>query len=393
MMQLLQQVTIPRAVGTEGNNRVIKLQEKMLGESGYTIKSMPFLCKVWDTAYSWIEWENKELEIRVSPYSKGFIGEGVARIANTLEELTELSCENTILFLAGELAKEPLQPKNYPFYFPKEHEIMINLLEEKKPAAIIAVTGKHPMCGLNPYPLFEDGNFQIPSGYVSVSNLKKIKENIIGKNVSVHITSNCIETKSKQIIANKSVKKPTGKIVICGHMDSKNHTQGALDNATGVVALLKTAERLKLKNYDVDIVPFNTEEYYGANGELIYLEEVKNENEKIDLLINIDSVGHIGSKAAVSLYHIPELLKTHITDIIRKRKNMQTGESWYAGDHAAFSFLGVPCLAITSSDIGEGGLDCTHTMEDTLQTVDEKLLVETVSFIEELLNVVDASCL
>ena len=84
---------------------------------------------------------------------------------------------------------------------------MINLLEEKKPAAIIAVTGKHPMCGLNPYPLFEDGNFQIPSGYVSVSNLKKIKETIIGKNVSVHITSNCIETKSKQIIANKSVKK------------------------------------------------------------------------------------------------------------------------------------------------------------------------------------------
>lgn len=389
MMQLLEQIAIPRAVGTEENNKIMELQEEMLQKSGYTIKSMPFSCKVWNAAYSWIEWNHKKQEIRVSPYSDGFSGEGIVQIADTLENLKKLNCEGTILFITGELTKEPLQPKDYPFYYPEEHKTIINLLEEKNPLAIIAVTGKHPMCGLNPYPLFEDGNFKIPSGYMSVKEFQNIEESIIGKRVVVHIISSCIETKSKQICANKPVEKSLGKIVVCGHMDSKNHTQGALDNATGMVTLLKTAERLHMKNYDMDIVPFNTEEYYGANGELLYIEEIKHNNEKINLLINIDSVGHTGSKVAVSLYNMPEVIKEHITDIIGMRENVQIGEEWYAGDHVAFAFLGVPCIAITSSDMGEGGLDCTHTMEDTIQTVDENLLFETVSFIEELLEIED----
>lgn len=169
-------------------------------------------------------------------------------------------------------------------------------------------------------------------------------------------------------------------------MDTKNDTQGALDNASGIAVLLKTAEKLRLENYNVDIVPFNTEEYYGGNGELLYLSELQKKDENIILFINIDSVGHVGSKVEVSLYNIPDTLKNHIDETIEERSAVQLGEAWYAGDHAVFAFQGVPCLAIASSDMWEGGLDHTHTTEDTIQTVDAGILDEAVSYIDELLR-------
>ena len=386
MLQLLKKLAIPRAVGTKGNNEIIQFLREFFEKSGYTVKSMPFTCKVWEESASAIEWENRKLKIRVSPYSKSFCGEGMIRIVETMDELSELECKDTILLLTGELSKEPLQPKDYPFYYPDEHKNLIDLLEQKKPLAIIAATDKHPMCGLDPYPLFEDGNFLIPSAYISENDYAKIRDEINGKRVRVCISSECAETESEQIYASKTVPNAKGKIVICAHMDSKNHTQGALDNASGIATMLKLAETLHVTDYDIDMVPFNCEEYYGANGELLYIDEITKNQDDIKLLINIDSVGHVGADVASSFYNVSEELTNRITQIINRREHTQLGMEWYAGDHAVFAFQGVACIAITSSDIAEGGLDCTHTMEDEIQTVDVKRLEDAASFVEELVS-------
>lgn len=386
MLQLLKKLAIPRAVGTKGNNEIIQFLREFFEKSGYTVKSMPFTCTVWEESASAIEWENRKLKIRVSPYSKSFCGEGMIKIVETMDELSELECKDTILLLTGELSKEPLQPKDYPFYYPDEHKNLIDLLEQKKPLAIIAATGKHPMCGLDPYPLFEDGNFLIPSAYISENDYAKSRDEINGKRVRVCISSECAETESEQIYASKTVPNAKGKIVICAHMDSKNHTQGALDNASGIATMLKLAETLHVTDYDIDMVPFNCEEYYGANGELLYIDEIAKNQDDIKLLINIDSVGHVGSDVASSFYNVSEELTNRITQIIIRREHTQLGMEWYAGDHAVFAFQGVACIAITSSDIAEGGLDCTHTMEDEIQTVDVKRLEDAASFVEELVS-------
>ena len=384
--QLLDRIAIPRAVGTEGNNNIIEYLNRYFENNRYTMKRMPFSCMVWDAAESYMEWEDRKQLIMASPYAKGFHGEGTVQVVDTLEQLQSISCEASILILTGSMASEPLQPKDYPFYYPDEHKRIIDLLEEKNPLAIIAVTGKHPMCGLNPYPLFEDGNFHIPSAYLSPDDFSKIEEKVAGKCVKVHLASTCEEAASEQIVATKSVTNASGKIVICAHMDSKNDTTGALDNASGIVTALKLTERLQLENYDLDIVPFNSEEYYGANGELLYLEELRKNEDDIKLLINIDSVGHIGSKVEASLYNVSDDLQRTIAEIVEKREDIRLGEAWYAGDHAVFAFQGVCCIAIGSSDMWEGGLDGTHTRKDTVQTVDEKLLLETVDFIEEVVT-------
>ena len=135
-----------------------------------------------------------------------------------------MNCKNKILILTQELAKEPLQPKDYPFYYPEEHKQLINLLEEKSPLAIIAVTGKHSMCGLDPFPLFEDGNFLIPSAYINEEVFKEVKKLYNKKICSLVINSKKILKDSRQIIATKKSKSSRGKIVICAHMDTKYNT-------------------------------------------------------------------------------------------------------------------------------------------------------------------------
>lgn len=87
-------------------------------------------------------------------------------------------------------------------------------------------------------------------------------------------------------------------------MDSKYNTDAALDNASGVVTMLLAAKGITTDKYNIDIIPFNSEEYYDPQGELIYLEEIKKSGKEILLLINIDTVAHTGSKNAVASFNI-----------------------------------------------------------------------------------------
>lgn len=74
------------------------------------------------------------------------------------------------------ITKAPLSPKDYPFYYPDEHKNIITLLEQKQPAAIIAVTGPTTLNGKDPFPLFEDGNFLIPSASINRIMYKTIED-------------------------------------------------------------------------------------------------------------------------------------------------------------------------------------------------------------------------
>ena len=106
-----------------------------------------------------------------------------------------------------------------------------------------------------------------------------------------------IQTKNKQqnsyqLVAQRRNKSNHGKIIVCAHMDTKYHTQGALDNAVGVAVLLEAAERLVNSNYNIDIVPFNGEEYYEASGEVEYLKYMNSGKDRVSLVIM--RLSHLG---------------------------------------------------------------------------------------------------
>lgn len=381
----MKKIIIERPVGSLNNEKVLNYLEKELNEMGFNINSLFFKCKLWESDKSYLSIDDKAFEVNVSPFSEGFKGRGKIEIVGSISELQNMNCKNKILILTQELAKEPLQPKDYPFYYPEEHKQLINLLEEKSPLAIIAVTGKHSMCGLDPFPLFEDGNFLIPSAYINEEVFKEVKKLYNKKICSLVINSKKILKDSRQIIATKKSKSSRGKIVICAHMDTKYNTLGCLDNAVGIASLLEIAKRVKTEDYDIEIVPFNTEEYYEGNGEVEYLKYLENNKEKPILFVNIDSPCHIGSKISVSTYNLDDKMKKINNNLISKSENVELGEEWYAGDHTAFAFRGISCIAITSSDIFSGALDNTHTMKDTMSTVDMELIKEVEIYVNNLI--------
>lgn len=149
-----------------------------------------------------------------------------------------------------------------------------------------------------------------------------------------------------------------------------------------VVTPLQPKE-LVSSNYDIDIVPFNGEEYYEASGEVEYLKYISSGQDKVSLVINIDSPCHVGSKIAVSLYNFADPARETVDRLMQTQKEVVYGPEWYAGDHAAFAFRGIPCMVLSSSDLFEGGLDNTHTMRDTLDTVDLSQVELAADYIDQ----------
>ncbi|MGX9754911.1 M28 family metallopeptidase [Clostridioides difficile] len=387
--EILKQVIKERPVGTENNEMIVNYLEKEFLNSGYAIKSMPFDCIVWKNGESKLKIGNDKISIFASPFSTQFYGEGKVVIIKSIKDLQEKNLSDKIIVLCKEIAKRQLQPKDFPFYYPDEDKKIISCLEEQNPKAIISVTGQSQMCGRSPFPMFEDGNFSIPSAYVSDDVLSQLV-NCENKNtvVSITINSQNIDSKSRQIVGYKKVPKSKGKIIVCAHMDTKYNTVGALDNATGIAVLMKVMYILQeiFGEFDIDFVPFNSEEYFGVDGELNYLDYIDNQQDKIELVINIDSPCHINSKTAISCYNLSKNMESHVDSMITKYDRVVKGDEWYAGDHCAFVFRGIPCIAVASSNLFEGALEFTHTPKDTLDTVDLTLINHTAEFISEFIQ-------
>ncbi|MCE1169555.1 MAG: M28 family metallopeptidase [Sphingobacteriia bacterium] len=96
-----------------------------------------------------------------------------------------------------------------------------------------------------------------------------------GKTVELISKAKRIPETAFNVLARRSNLQGKKRIVITAHIDSKIGTTGAIDNATGVTVLLLLAELLKEynKDYSLELVFFNGEDYYGAPGQITYLKQ------------------------------------------------------------------------------------------------------------------------
>ncbi len=373
MEQLLSLLSRERPVGTDGNTAVNDFLQTQLEAMGFKLVSLPFACHVREKGPSYADVKRQRFAICPCPFSPGFTGQGRLVLVQIQSELENADCTHAVLLLAGSLVKSPLMPKNYPFYYPDDHRRLIELLEAKSPRAVIALTARHPLCGLKPYLLFEDGNFPILAAYTDCSNLLDLKK-YIGQIATLKIDSQKVFANSRQLMATKSGKRVKEKVTICARMDTKYQTPGALDNATGVAVLLETAKRLTASSYSIDIVPFNGEEYYEASGELAYLRYSKERNEKVRLFINIDAPCLEGSPNALSVYNLSKRHGEIATQALTSISGMVSGDLWYAGDPSVFAFSRTPGLALTTQNLEEA-IRLSHTFEDTLENIDAEGII------------------
>jgi aminopeptidase YwaD len=385
-MNHLNQIAIERPIGTENNFRVVKYIEKFAIKSGLKSKAFTLDCYTWKKESSFIMNDSVKFEIYPSPFSLSINEDLETVLIENTKELKDKSIKNKLVILHGEIAKNPLMPKSFPLYFPEEHKLIYDLLESKQPKAVLCITDQHPICGLSPFPMFEDGSFNIPSAYISS---KKTAHILPEKKLRILIQSKRQKNQSKQIIINQSIKNDTKKkIIICAHIDSKYETLGAIDNATGTCVLLELISLINNYNgkYNIEIVPFNGEEYYEISGQMVYLKYLEKNNADIKLVINIDAVAYKSSKIALSKYNLDENFNQIIDKEIESKKDIEIGEEWVAGDHSIFSFQGIPCIALTSSNLFTEVIPITHTMNDTSNLVNYQTVKKCAFFINNLIN-------
>jgi aminopeptidase YwaD len=376
-----------RRVGSDGNRLATDFVAERWKAFGWTVERPAFACMDWSDEGADLSADGTSFDARVSPHSLGGQAHAPLVVVSTVDELESADLEDKIALLRGEIAKEQLMPKNFPWWNPDEHRRIISLLEAKRPAAIIAATGRNPeLAGaVYPFPMFEDGDLDIPSVYMTEEEGARVAA-LAGEAVLLDIRATRRPATGCSVIARRGPGN-TGRVVVIAHIDTKAGTPGALDDAAGISVLLLLAELLKTYagNLCVELVAMNGEDYYDSPGEKLYLATAGDLN-NVALAINIDGAGYREGDTAYSLYECPAELEAAIRKVFAGRAGMAEGEQWYQGDHSIFVQASRPSLAITSADLGELMRRYTHTPADRPEIVDAGKLVGIAQALTDLIT-------
>lgn len=389
-LQILCQEISNRSTGSEGNRAATGFFEKELASFGWETELQEFDAVDWEDGGASLQAAGIEFEVFPSPYSLGFEGEGELIGVSSIEELEQKEITGKLVLLHGEIAGEQLMPKNFVFYNPEEHQKIISLLERGKPKAILCATGRNAAVagGVYPFPLIEDGDFDIPSVYMTDVEGGRLLP-YMGKTAKLRSISRRIPGKGYNVTGRKGL--PSGKrVVVTAHIDAKKGTPGAIDNATGVVILLLLADLLR--DYAgprlIEIAAFNGEDYYAVPGQMLYISKNQECFQEILLNINIDGAGYKEGKSALSFFGLPDDIQENALAVIDSHPGLTTGVQWVQGDHSMFVQMGIPAVAVTSNWFLENinSQEITHTPKDNIEIVDPQKLVEIAHALDDFIR-------
>lgn len=388
-LKILCDVKPNRRTGSSGNREATDFFEKTIREYGYDIDATSFATLDYICDGATLTHGDTSYEVYASPYSLGCDISAEITTVSTVEELENTNCEGKILLLRGAICDEQLMPKNFVFYNPEHHKKIITLLENLKPGGIITATKKNPdlVGALCPFPLFVDGDFDIPSVYCRDAVADEL---LTFQNTSarLRIDASRVPSSSANVMASLNRGK-AGKIVITAHIDAYESTPGALDNASGTAVLLLAAEMLAdyRDKYSLEIVALNGEDHYSAAGQMDYLKRYGNEMPGVLVAINIDDVGFKQGKSSYSFHECRPGFDEKVEDAFRKHEGLERGEQWFNGDHMIFVQNQVPAIAITSELMPELLKTVTHTSADTPDLIDCHKLVEVAMALNDAIRI------
>lgn len=367
-----------RLTGSLKNKEIAEYAKSYFEKNGYHVEEQNFACIDWNENGVELLFNGKKIKAEASYYSPGCQVEAEYVKISTITDLEKSNLENKIAVLFGELTAEQLMPKSFTFYNPEHHQKIIRLLEKKKPAAIVTIVD-------NDTSVFEDGDFNIPSAYVSKDEGEKIlKEEGI---ISLTIRAERTPSTGSNIIARINEDKAK-KIVITAHLDTKYGTPGALDNGTGIAILLFLSKFIKPEMTDncLELLLLNGEDYYSTPGQIKYMEEYLAKDNNINLAVNCDGLGLKNSTTAVSIMGVPEEKEMIINQLIERRKDFEIIDPWVEGDHMLFQMNNIAAIALTSKNIFEMIDNIIHTEKDRIELVDYEKIYEVIIFLKDLIR-------
>ncbi|MEM7735512.1 MAG: M28 family peptidase [Deinococcota bacterium] len=367
-----------RPTGTVANHEAATYIAQVFTDNGFEVETQSFPCMTWAQAGGVLNVNETSYQVSPSPYSLPCDVEASIVVVESLEQLEAAAITGKIVLLGGDLSAEVLMPKNFTFYNPNHHRNLIRLLETETPAALLT-RSLHPA---NYLPIFEDGDFNIPSGVINQQDYAVVVAD--AKDISqLKLDCQRDDTTAANVIARKHSEHPS-KVVIMAHFDTKPGTPGALDNASGVAALLSMSSLLKDINIGVELIAFNGEDYFSVPGQMVYLTAYSDTFSNIKLAINCDGIGLRDSKTAVSLLECPETYSHHITTLINQSTPaFEQIAPWYQGDHMMFASASVPSIALTSTGIFPLIDEVIHTDNDILELIDPHVISNICLFMKE----------
>lgn len=379
-----------RCVGSAGNRQATRFFEKELSSLGWKTESPEFAAIDWNDGGAILQAGEMDINVFVSPYSLGCAITSQLASATSISDLESGDFCGKIILLYGEIAKEQLMPKKFVFYNPEKHQKIIALLENSGAQAIICATNRNAALagGVYPFPLIEDGDFDIPSVYTTAEEGEKLKS-FIGKQITLQSNSERIQGMGYNVIGVKGNQKAE-RIVITAHIDAKKGTPGAIDNATGVIVLLLLADLLK--NYSgnkrIEIVAFNGEDYFSVPGQMNYIMTNQGNFDDIIININIDGAGYKEGKSAFSFFNLPEDMLQKAHQVLKEHPGVVEGIQWPQGDHSIFIQYGRPAIAASSKWFTENinNQDITHTLKDNIDIVDCNKVVALAEAIDSFIR-------
>lgn len=373
-----------RHVGGPGNRAATELFGRTAAELGFAVESAELPCVTWERGEARIAAASGSFAVQPGPYSLPCEARARLAAASSVEELERGGFEGSVLLVHGDLAREQLAPKNFPFYNPEPHQRIVAALERARPLAVVAATGQNPETsgGLYPFPLIDDGDFDLPSAFMTdVEGARLLKS--AGEEVAISIGSGRVRSTAAQLVARKA---GTGskRLLFFAHIDSKEGSPGALDNAAGVAALFGLAELLRDYRgpHAIEIVPFNGEDYFAATGQLHWLAQNQGKLGDVLLGLNADGAGFVDQPVAVSFYGCPAKVEQAVRAAM-PQEGFVEGPQWPQSDHSLLVFQGVPAVALTSENAFFVSSTVAHTSKDLPELVDPEKVVAVSRFFAE----------
>jgi aminopeptidase YwaD len=377
-----------RRTGSAGNRQATEFFREVVSGFGYETDITPFETLDHIDHGSSLILGEALFEVQTSPYSPGCDVEGELACVSTIEKLERMDCTDRVLLMSGPICAEQLMPKNFVFYNPDHHRKLIALLESKQPAALIAATSANPeqVGALAPFPLFVDGDFDIPSVYCR-DEVGTLLGREAGREAQLKIDAQRVPALASNVIASRQRRAPE-KVVLTAHIDTYGGTPGALDNASGVAVLLLAAELLQDYSGELglEIAALNGEDHYSAGGQMDYLRRYQTEFPAIKVAINIDDVGYVNGGCGYSFYGLSDDLELEAARHFEGYGGISAGEPWFNGDHMIFVQNEVPSLAFTAVKVHELMSTITHTPRDVPEMVDCRKLAELAMALDQFIR-------
>lgn len=381
-----------RHVGRPGNLAAVEYAEAVMSEHRWRVTGTDFAALDCETGPARLTVDGTGFDVHPGPYSRPFDGSGRLVAIDSLGALEQAELAGAVVLLHGDIARDQLFPASFTFVDAPEHRRIYELLEAGPAAAVIGATGRGGGMGggLYPYPLIEDGDFDIPNAYTSDTVGAQLAP-LAALDAHLSIDSRRVLRRARQVIGARG---PSGapRAVVIAHIDSKGGSPGALDNATGVAALLGIARLLEEYDgpYRVELLPMNGEDYYANSGEHLWVADNEGRWGEIMGAVNMDAIGARGAGTALSMYGVSERGRELIHRVIRRYPGVTIGEPWYESDHSIVVGVGRPAIALTSTSFRELCATVTHTEKDTLDLVDPTVVARVSEFVADLVRCLPA---